>query len=243
MQAWQASAARAVRIGRRRAPPVRAADGRSHCAATAAMRAGRAAVAWSRGEAGIACATACQRAGFDERAAPEDPFGRRPPLAAPAQRGHLRPAARAAPQPAPLQLGPAALAEARGHEGRVAIPGRPAGPAESPQDRGRRLPRRFPATHHNGMASVGTVVQCAEIGDHLGPERGEVEGADQLQRVGLLLDHDGLLAVLEEIPAPPVLHLMFVSSIPGTLPGVRHAQTKPPAGHEHGQWGREKGLQ
>jgi hypothetical protein len=45
-------------------------------------------------------------------------------------------------------------------------------------------------------------VQRPEVGDNPCAERVEMEVADEFQKVRLFLDHDGLVAVLEEVPDP-----------------------------------------
>ena len=46
----------------------------------------------------------------------------------------------------------------------------------------------------------GVAVQGPEVRDAVGAERVQVDGADQLPEAGGLLDHDGLVPVLEEVP-------------------------------------------
>jgi len=50
----------------------------------------------------------------------------------------------------------------------------------------------------------GIAVQRAEFRDHARTEGVQVEVAHQLQEVGLLLHHDGLVPVVEEVPDPVV---------------------------------------
>jgi hypothetical protein len=49
------------------------------------------------------------------------------------------------------------------------------------------------------VATPGIPVEAAEIGDEPGPQRVEMDIAHQFPEVGVLLDHDGLVAILEEV--------------------------------------------
>jgi hypothetical protein len=65
-----------------------------------------------------------------------------------------------------------------------------------------------------------------EIGDEAGPERIQVEIADELPEIIVRLHHDGLIAVLEEVPLP---------SVP---PVVRQGVAGEQAAHEQGEAAR-----
>ncbi len=54
------------------------------------------------------------------------------------------------------------------------------------------------------MAGPGVPGEGPEVRHHPRPEGVQVEVADELQEVGLRLDHDGLVPVLEEVPDPLV---------------------------------------
>ena len=143
-------------------------------------------------------------------------------LLRPAQGHRLGPPA-GTPHEAPaLVLRPPALEHPGAHERAVRL-SRPApgGPnaarmvAVACQGRG-TTPRRALCPVH------GYRLQPPEIGEDLGPERVEVAGADQFEQVGLFFHHDGLVAVLEEVPDAPVA--------PIERPGVPRAERPhPPA--------------
>ena len=61
------------------------------------------------------------------------------------------------------------------------------------------LPWEYNGPRQGAMPRPGIPVQRPEIRDNLGAERVQ---ADQLEEVGLLLDHDGIAAILEEVPHP-----------------------------------------
>jgi len=54
------------------------------------------------------------------------------------------------------------------------------------------------------VAGPGVALQGAEVGHHLRPERIQVEIAHELEEVPVLLHHDRLVPVLEEVARPAV---------------------------------------
>ena len=66
------------------------------------------------------------------------------------------------------------------------------------------------------MTGPGEAVEGAEVGDHLGPERVEVQVADEFQEIRLRFHHDGFVPVLEQVAHP------LVAAIEG--PGVPREQ-------------------
>ena len=71
----------------------------------------------------------------------------------------------------------------------------------------RRLPRPGDGSDEGTVPRPRIPVQGTQISDHRRAERIQVEGADEFEEVRLLLSHDGLVVVLEEVTArfvPPV---------------------------------------
>jgi hypothetical protein len=54
------------------------------------------------------------------------------------------------------------------------------------------------------MAGIGKALELLQVPDHPGPERIQMDVADQLQQIGVFLTGNGPVAVLEEIAVSPV---------------------------------------
>jgi hypothetical protein len=54
------------------------------------------------------------------------------------------------------------------------------------------------------VSAVGVLREGTEVWHDPSPERIQVEVADQFEKIGLLLDGDGLVPVLEEVAGPPM---------------------------------------
>ena len=141
---------------------------------------------------------------LDEGTTPEDPLVRPVRLAPAAEVLDRLPAADAAHQAPALQVRPPALRDARGHEGAIGRAG-PAGlPREPRQDVGRCLPGAGHAAAKGGVACPGVALQLPQLANEAPAERVEMDVAHQLQQVGVLLDDDGSVPVLEEAAHPLV---------------------------------------
>jgi hypothetical protein len=105
------------------------------------------------------------------------------------------PPAGAALQPAPLPVGPARLAEAVGHERPILAPGRPALPAEGPPDLGPRLPGSRDASQHRPVPGPPRPGQHRGLPDQADPDGSEGDIPGPPEAVGILFDHDGLVAI------------------------------------------------
>lgn len=155
--------------------------------------------------------------GLDKRPTAEDPFIRQAVLPGAAEGRHGRPGAQAPAEPAALEVRPSA----EGHPGRHVVPvlaasGCPA-PPEVAQDLLHPLPGAGHPSQDGAMPTPGVPVECRQRWDESGAERIEVDVADQLQEVRILLDQDGLVAVLEEV-ALPLVAAVEGPGVPGEQP-------------------------
>jgi len=148
--------------------------------------------------------------GFHELAAPQDALVRNVGLPSPAERLHGLPAADAAEQSPALKVGPPSLGHACRHEGPVQLAGAPPGRTKLRQHHRRCLPWNIAHSTESRVAAVGVFGKCTEIGDYPGAERIQVNIADELQKVRLLLDDDRLVPVLEKVPCA------FVAAVEGS---------------------------
>ena len=73
--------------------------------------------------------------------------------------------------------------------------------AEQCEDRSGILSRQFLLSHHNPVSRPPVPFQCGEIACEICPHRVEVDVSDELQEVFILLADDGLVPILEEVPA------------------------------------------
>jgi len=125
-------------------------------------------------------------------------------LPAPTEGLHRQPTAHTPQESASLQIRTAALGHSRGDEGAILSFSPPRLPAEAAQYGSGILPRDLPRPTKGGVTAVGVLREGTEVWHDPGPERIQVEVADQFEKIGLHLDDDGLVPVLEEVAGPPM---------------------------------------
>jgi len=141
---------------------------------------------------------------LDELAASQDPRIPGADVLRPPQGPERAPAPCPPAEASALQRRPPALGPAGRHNAAVGRPRPRPGRAEVGQDRCGRLPGARHGASEGPVARPGVPLQALEGQDHVGPERVQVEIADQLQEVGLLFYHNRLVPVLEEVADPVV---------------------------------------
>ncbi len=139
-----------------------------------------------------------------ELAPAEHPLVSQVGLPPPAKPGNRAPAPEAPDQAAALEFRPPPEGNSLRDEGAVGCPRPRHRWRELPQDGPSGLPGAKPIAQERAMPGPGVPVQRAERGNHLCPERVQVQVPDEFEEVGFLLHHDGLVAVLEEVADPLV---------------------------------------
>jgi hypothetical protein len=127
---------------------------------------------------------------------------------------------------APLELGAAALGDARRDERPIRRHGTAPGGAKLRQDRRGVLPGARDGAHERTVAGPGVPVERPEGGDDRGAERIQMEVADEFPEGRVRCYHDGLIPILKEVPHPVVP--------PIERPGIAREETPHAAGQRAG---------
>ena len=127
-----------------------------------------------------------------------------------------------------------------GDEGVVGAAGRGGRGAELRENGARVLPGPGHPAEEGAVAGPGVPVQRAEIGDDRRPERVQVEVAHEFEEVRLLLHHDGLVAVLEEMARALVAAVEGAGVAGEEAPHAPGERAAPGADQEVGVVGEER---
>ena len=157
---------------------------------------------------------------LDEHARPEDPRVSRVRRLASAQILDSRPAPKAPHQPSALEVGPAALALTFGNKPSIGGAGTAERRCELTKHLLRVLPEVLAGPDQRRVPAPRELVKRAQVGDERSAERVQVDVADEFEKIGFLLDDDGLVAILKEMsgaacrrlkaPAYPVRRLRML---------------------------------